>query len=725
MASMRPHPALLLLPLAFALGVDGEVRLGCGFGQGMGIIDADSDGYGSTIDCDDDDPDIHPDADEYCDGIDNNCDDDIDEDDAVDAETWYWDADHDGWGVAGGETTQACHLPDGYGPAGDCNDNHPDFRPGADEECDGLDNDCDGVIDDDPVDILEGWLDRDSDGFGDPEVYDTGCTLPFGFVEDGGDCDDTDASIHPDAEEICDELDNDCDGQVDPQSGDADADGWDGCGGDCAPDDASVHPGAEEVCGDGVDNDCDGSAGDCGLVGTYALGHHGLLLTSPAAYITAGKGLAGVGDLDGDGLADLAIGAPYADGVASDRGALYVFHGDPTLRAEGERSLESADLVIRGALDGDMLGWSAAGAGDVDGDGLGDLLIGAPWDAHAGYAAGAVYLVQGSVLDGLGGEYGVEDLALRISAAAYDDRFGFAMDGVGDVNGDGRDDLLIGAPQADGLAPSSGVAYLLLGPFTAECDASLADATWSSDALNDGLGTAVAGIGDMNADGLADVAIGAYRRDMAVTDGGVAAVVLGRLEPAGSWDLGDADALLYASQTRAFAGCALAGAGDVDADGYDDLLVGARGQDYGFGDMGAVFLVRGPFLGSDDLDAAAEAVIPGDVAYGYAGTAVAGPGDLDGDGHTDLVLSAPYAGGDGNAGVAVVFYGPVEGVQSLSKAQAVLQGGGAGHMLGEHLSGAGDVDGDGYPDLLVGVPGYDQPGADAGAAWLLWGGAGL
>ena len=722
---MRPHPALLLLPLTLALGADGEVRLGCGFGQGMGITDADSDGYGSTIDCDDDDPDIHPDADEYCDGVDNNCDDDIDEADAVDAETWYWDGDHDGWGAADGETSRACHQPDDYGPVGDCYDYDPGIRPDAEERCDGLDNDCDGVIDDDPVDALEGWLDQDADGFGDPEIFATGCTLPGGFVQDGGDCDDADAGIHPDADEICDELDNDCDGLVDPQSGDADGDGWDGCGGDCAPDDASVHPDADEVCGDGVDSDCDGSAGDCGLAGASVLGDHGLLLTSPTAYAAAGKGLAGVGDLDGDGLSDLAVGAPYADGASSNHGALYVIHGDAALRSDGERPLEGADLVIRGALESDMLGWSVAGAGDVDADGLGDLLIGAPWDAHAGFAAGAAYLVHGAVLDGLAGEYGVEELALRITAAAYDDQLGYALDGVGDVNGDGHDDLLIGAPQADGSAPSSGAAYLLLGPITADCDVTVADATWSSDTLNDGLGMAVAGIGDINADGLADAAIGAYRRDEPVTDAGVAAVVLGRVEPAGSWDLSDADAQLYATQTRAFAGCALAGVGDVDADGYDDLLVGARGQDYGFGDMGAAFLVRGPFEGADYLDAASDAAIRGDAEYGYAGTAVAGPGDIDGDGHTDLVLSAPYAGDDNNAGVVVVFYGPIEGVKALSDAQAVLQGGGSGHMLGERLSGAGDVDGDGYPDLLVGVPGYDQPSADAGAAWLLWGGVGL
>ena len=725
MAPMRLHPALLLLPLVVATGADGDVRLGCGFGDRGSITDADSDGFGDTIDCDDSDPEINPDADELCDGVDNDCDGELDENEATDAITWYWDADHDGWGVADGETVEACSQPDGYGPAGDCYDHDPRISPDATETCDGVDNDCDDEIDVDAVDASTSCADEDRDGYGDPAFCVESCWVPSGFVEDDADCDDSDHAVNPGAEDICDEIDNDCDGVADPQAGDADGDGWDGCDGDCGPDDPAVNPDADEVCGNGVDDDCDGTAGDCGVEGSYALGGAGLLLTSPSAYDAVGRGLGAVGDLDGDGVDDLAIGAPFASGAPSDHGAVYILHGGPGLRDDAERSLDQAAVVIRGSLHGDMLGWSVAGAGDVDGDDRDDLLLGAPWDGASGFPSGAAYLVAGAALDGVSGEQAIGDLGSRIGGGAYDDQLGWSLDVAGDVNGDGVADLLIGAPLADSAAPSAGAAYLILGPVTADLDVSEASARFTADALDDGLGAAVTGLGDIDGDGIDDLAVGAYRREHLSTDGGFVAVQLGHSEFAGDYDILHADIELSAAQNRAFSGCALDGAGDVDGDGYRDILVGARGQDYAEADVGVAFLVSGTYLGFANLDSNSTASFRGVQAYGYAGSSVAGPGDLDGDGFADVVIGAPYAGSVSNAGEAALFLGPVEGTLSFDDADASLDGDGTGRMLGERVAGAGDVDGDGRPDLLVAVPGYDQPSADAGAAWLLWGGDGL
>ena len=724
---MRVHPVLLLLPLALSTGADGDVHLGCGFGGGLGIVDEDGDGYGSTIDCDDSDPEIRPDADELCDGIDNDCDDDIDEDDAVDGTTWYRDGDYDGWGASDGDTTTACHQPEGYGPAGDCRDDIYEINPDADETCDGVDNDCDGTVDQDPVNGRTGCLDADGDGFGDPAICETACVLHSAFVEDDSDCDDSDPAVNPAAEEICDDIDNDCDGLTDPQSGDADGDGWDGCEGDCAPDDAAIHPDAAEICGDATDNNCDGSAGDCGVQGASSLGDHGLLLPSPLAYDALGTSVAGIGDLNGDGLADIALGAPYYQGTSSDAGAVYIVHGDPALRDEPTHSLDDSTQLLHGASASDQLGWSVAGVGDMDGDGRDDLLMGAPLDTTAGYAAGAAYLTSGAGVDSFDGSISAPEVAWVMYTSSYNDLLGWSVAGVGDVDGDGWRDLLLGAPQADGLAPGCGAAYLLRGPIQQDRDVADADASWSSDDLEDGVGISVAGVGDLNSDGLADLAIGAYRRDTTISDAGVVAVVLGRAELDGSQDMLEGDAQLLGTQTSAFAGCAVAAAGDVDGDGHDDLLVGARGQDFGLADAGGAYLIAGPVSGIGYLATKAVAELRGDQAYGYAGSSVAGVGDVNGDALADIAVGVPYAdeSSGSNAGRTAVFVGTIEGVHVLSEAHATLTGGANGQMLGSALDAAGDLDGDGYGDLLVGAPGYDVPSADAGAAWLIWGGEGL
>ncbi|MFH1463369.1 MAG: MopE-related protein [Pseudomonadota bacterium] len=228
-------------------------------------------------DCDDADPRSYPGADERCDGADNDCDHDVDEDDAVDASTWYADADGDGFGDPG-TTALACAAPTGYlADATDCDDADPDRNPAAAERCDGLDDDCDGDVDED---LIETWYaDSDGDGYGDSASAMTTCDPPSGWVSDATDCDDGDAAVSPAAKESCNGVDDDCNGSVDDGVlstwyTDGDGDGY----GDAtsattactAPsgtvsddtdcDDASMttHPGAEEICGDGLDNDCDG-----------------------------------------------------------------------------------------------------------------------------------------------------------------------------------------------------------------------------------------------------------------------------------------------------------------------------------------------------------------------------------------------------------------------------------------------------------------------------------
>jgi hypothetical protein len=261
--------------------------------------DADGDGFGDAevsvsdcappvgyvadaTDCDDAEARTRPGAPEQCNGIDDDCDDVIDED--VVFVDWWADGDGDGYGDAGAASVYDCIAPKGtIDNNGDCDDGDAAVSPGAVELCDGVDQDCDGSVDDDPADGADWYADTDADGFGDPAVLVFGCDPLDGSVLDGSDCDDGDAAVFPGAAELCDGADQDCDGEVDDDAIDAltwwpdvDEDGYGdeaaltvtAClapighvddGTDCDDADASVFPGADEVVGDGVDQDCDGA----------------------------------------------------------------------------------------------------------------------------------------------------------------------------------------------------------------------------------------------------------------------------------------------------------------------------------------------------------------------------------------------------------------------------------------------------------------------------------
>ncbi|MBK7755830.1 MAG: hypothetical protein IPI35_05325 [Deltaproteobacteria bacterium] len=172
----------------------------------------------NVLDCDDGDGAVNPDADEVCDGLDNDCDGTIDGADAIDVSTYYTDADNDGFGDASAPLT-ACELPSGaVADNNDCDDGDSAVNPDADEVCDGLDNDCDGVTDGaDAIDLSTYYADDDNDGYGDASAPLTACEAPSGAVSDNNDCDDGDGDSYPGAAEACDNTDNDCDTETDEE----------------------------------------------------------------------------------------------------------------------------------------------------------------------------------------------------------------------------------------------------------------------------------------------------------------------------------------------------------------------------------------------------------------------------------------------------------------------------------------------------------------------------
>ncbi|MFK7929255.1 MAG: putative metal-binding motif-containing protein [Myxococcota bacterium] len=266
--------------------VDGD-----GFGD-PGTATETCDGTGglvtNSLDCNDNVAEIKPGADEVCDDQDNDCDGRTDEADAVDASAWYLDGDGDGFGLNLTEVV-ACNAPsDSWANAGDdCSDDDPTVNPGADERCDGFDNNCDGSIDgEDATDARDWYPDDDGDTYGDPTSSFRACRQPDGFIDRGDDCNDRDRFINPDTPWY---LDGDGDGYgtdtttvascLDPSSG---SDTYVANLADCDDADSAVSPDAIEVC-DGVDNNCDGSAdgGDATDAITYFMDFDGDGFGSP------------------------------------------------------------------------------------------------------------------------------------------------------------------------------------------------------------------------------------------------------------------------------------------------------------------------------------------------------------------------------------------------------------------------------------------------------------
>ncbi len=382
-----------------------------------------------------------------------------------------------------------------------------------------------------------------------------------------------------------------------------------------------------------------------------------------------GISVSSTGDVNGDGYSDVIVGA---FGNSSFTGKSYIYLGGSTMNS-------ATDVTMSGEAVGDQLGYSVSTAGDVNGDGYSDVIVGAFGNSSS---TGKSYIYFGSSIMN-------SSPNVTMTGEFAGDRFGYSVSNGGDVNGDGYNDVIVGADKNDAGGSDAGRSYIYYGASSMD---NIVDVTTTGKNADDRFGFSVSTAGDMNADGYDDFIVGAYFNDINGSNSGRAYLYLNSLT--GS-DI--ADDFFSGEAATDFFGLSVSTAGDVNGDGYSDVIVGAANNNNS--STGKSYI----YFGGPNIDNIADVTMIGEATSDGFGNSVSTAGDVNGDGYSDIIVGANTI--NGFTGKSYIFFGgsSISGNINASSADVTMTGEATNNYFGVSVSSAGDVNGDGYSDVIVGT----------------------
>lgn len=486
---------------------------------------------------------------------------------------------------------------------------------------------------------------------------------------------------------------------------------------------------------------------DLGALGSNA----GVRFSGVDAGDQSGFAVSTAGDFNGDGVDDVIIGAHNSNAGGANSGVSYLVFGKRGFRTA---LVKLADLNGRngfrlvGAAGGDQSGGAVA-TGDFNGDGIGDLLIGADGADRSGRGSGTTYVVFGRrgsfssslSLGSLNGKNG-----FKINGENPFDRSGRAVASAGDINGDGIEDILVGAPSEDSGGKTAGAAYVVFGKkVRGSANIGLGGLNGDNGFKMLGgntferTGRAVAGAGDVNGDGVDDFIVGAYGAAPNGSASGASYVVFGKTSGFAAnislLNLNGSDGfILNGVATIDRSGRAVGGGGDVNGDGFSDVIVGAPFADPFGSESGSSYVVFGKSsFGSpielSTLDGNDGFRVDGRGSLDRSGRSLAMAGDVNSDGYGDMIIAAPLANANGaDSGASYVLFGKASGFTSIISVSALngtngfkISGAAADDGAGRWVAPGGDFNGDGFSDVIVGAFQADTGANNAGKSYVVFG----